>query len=482
MTRMHGGAAIRQIRLLFGEGTLAGLSDAEILERYVSRREELAFEALVQRHGAMVLGVCRGILRDRDDADDAFQAAFLLLARKAGSLWIEDSLGGWLHRVASRIALQMRAGAARRRDCERRAAERAAPRCATPFPFDDAEQVIHQEIDRLPDRYREPLVLCCLEGMTYAQAAARLRWSESTTQGRLTRARSLLRARLTRRGVTPVVAALGSIDRTAGASSVPESLGAAAIRAARYIVLGEEAAVGAVSTAIDALVSRAMRSMIMARVGMAARAGLIVGALAFAAVGLPALGRISADEPGIVATRVADDDPERPVNRSRDLRPGERLDRGDSLFSSLAGFRLLMRADGNLTLSIINEDAAASRDVIEILAHGPRALGLYTTPLWSTGTDRPGTGAGVGAYCVMQEDGNFVVYDEAKKPLFSTGTDGHPGAFLRLQNDGNLVVYAPDRTALWASQTYARLPEWRGPLSELSPADNLPPQPALRGE
>jgi RNA polymerase sigma factor (sigma-70 family) len=479
MTRMHGGVAIRQIRLLFGEGTLAGLSDAEILERYVSRREELAFEALVQRHGAMVLGVCRGILRDRDDADDAFQAAFLLLARKARSLWIEDSLGGWLHRVASRIALQMRADAARRRDRERRAAEPAAARCSPPSPVDDAEQVIHQEIDRLPDRYREPLVLCCLEGMTYAQAAARLRWSEGTTQGRLARARSLLRARLARRGVTLVVAALGSIDRTAGASAVPGSLRAAAVHAARHIVLGEAAAVGAVSTAIDALVSRAMRSMVMARVGMVARAGLIVGALAFGAVGLPALGRISADEPGTVARRVADDDPGRPVNRSRDLRPGERLDRGDSLFSSLAGFRLLMRADGNLVLSVINEDAAAARDVIEILAHCPRALGLYTTPLWSTGTDRPGTGAGAGAHCVMQEDGNFVVYDEAMKPRFSTGTAGHPGAFLRLQNDGNLVVYAPDRTALWASQTHARSLEAPGLLHELSPADKPPPPRAL---
>jgi hypothetical protein len=80
----------------------------------------------------------------------------------------------------------------------------------------------------------------------------------------------------------------------------------------------------------------------------------------------------------------------------------------------------------------------------------------------------------------MQEDGNFVVYDEAMKPCFSTGTAGHPGAFLRLQNDGNLVVYAPDRTALWSSQTHARSPEWPGPLDELGPADKLPPTPSLR--
>lgn len=467
MTRMHGGATVRQIRLLFGEGTLAALSDAEILQRYVSEREELAFEALVQRHGAMVLTVCRGILRDRDDADDAFQATFLVLARKARSLWIDDSLGGWLHRVASRIALQLRADAARHRDRERRAAEQAAGRCPTPLPVDDAVQVIHQEIDLLPDRYREPLVLCCLEGMTYAQAAARLRWSEGMTQGRLVRARSLLRSRLARRGVAPVVAALGSMDRASAASAVSGALRAAAVRGARQIVLGEGAAVGAVSTAIDALVRQALRSMVMVRVKMVVRAGLIAGTLVFGAVGLPALRRISADEPGTVARRIANDAPGSMVNRSRDLRPGERLERGDSLFSSLAGFRLLMRADGNLVLSVINEDAATSREVIEILAHGPKALALYTTPLWSTGTDRPGKDAG--ALCVMQEDGNFVVYDEAMQPRFSTGTAGHPGAFLRLQNDGNLVVYALDRTALWDSQTHARRAESPASLHELRP-------------
>ena len=201
--------------------------------------------------------------------------------RKARSLWIEDSLGGWLHRVASRIALQMRADAARRRDCERLAAERAAPRCATPSPFDDAEQVIHQEIDRLPDRYREPLVLCCLEGMTYAQAAARLRWSEGRTQGRLARARSLLRRPLgpARRDAGRRGPGLDRLDREGLVG--PRVVARVRGPRARHIFLGEGSAVGAVPTAIDALVSRAMRSMIMARVGMVARAGLIVGRAGF---------------------------------------------------------------------------------------------------------------------------------------------------------------------------------------------------------
>ncbi len=113
-------AAPRPIDRLFGEGTLAGLSDARLLERYAVHRDELAFEALVRRHGSMVLGVCRRVLADPNDADDAFQAAFLLLARKARSIWVDGSIGGWLHRVAWRIALQVRSDAARRRDQERR--------------------------------------------------------------------------------------------------------------------------------------------------------------------------------------------------------------------------------------------------------------------------------------------------------------------------------------------------------------------------
>ena len=187
MASLRRDAALRQIDRLFGEGTLAGLSDARLLERYVAHRDELAFEALVRRHGSMVLGVCRRVLDDPNDADDAFQAAFLLLARKARSIRDDDSVGGWLHRVAWRIALQVKSDAARRRDQERRAAEQAGEPIASGAWHDDTAAVIHQEIDRLPDRYRRPVVLCYLEDLTYQQAADQLRWSEATTRGRLAR-------------------------------------------------------------------------------------------------------------------------------------------------------------------------------------------------------------------------------------------------------------------------------------------------------
>src|SRR5262249_27839223 len=238
MASVRRDAALRPIDRLFGEGTLAGLPDARLLERYALDRDELAFEAIVRRHGAMVLGVCRRVLEDPNDADDAFQAAFLLLARKARSIRVDGSLGGWLHRVAWRISLQVHSDAARRRVQERRAAERTGEAIAPDPWHDDTAAVIHPEIDRLPQRYRRPVVLRCLEDMTYQQAARHLHWSEATTRGRLARARDLLRARLARRGVTPA-----GIAWPGTAATVPAALLDAAVRSARQLALGESVAV-----------------------------------------------------------------------------------------------------------------------------------------------------------------------------------------------------------------------------------------------
>lgn len=156
MASVHRGSALRQINRLFDEGTLAGLPDARLLERYATERDELAFESLVKHHGAMVRAVCLGLVDDPNDADDAFQAAFLLLARKAERLWVNDSLGGWLHRVACRIALQLRSDAARRRVQERRAGDLAVSPTDSRAIWDDVSTVLHQEIDRLPDAIASP--------------------------------------------------------------------------------------------------------------------------------------------------------------------------------------------------------------------------------------------------------------------------------------------------------------------------------------
>ncbi len=263
--------ALRPIDRLFGEGTLAGLPDARLLERYVRHRDELAFEALVRRHGSMVLAVCRRVLEDPNDADDAFQAAFLLLARKARSIWVEGSLGGWLHRVACRIALQVQSDASRRRVQERLAAERTGKAIAPDKGHDDTAVVIHQEIDRLPERYRRPVVLCYLEDMTYQQAALHLHWSEATTRGRLARGRSLLRARLTQRGVS-----LAGIAWPGRAATVTAALRNATVRSARQLALGKAAAA---STTTVALMKQAARSMMIARFQAVAAATLLIAVL-----------------------------------------------------------------------------------------------------------------------------------------------------------------------------------------------------------
>jgi len=226
------------IQHLYDEGTFTGLSDARLLERFVNGREEPAFAALVGRHGAMVLNTCRAVLKDPNAADDAFQATFVLLFRKAGSIRECNALGGWLHRVAYRVAVQARSDAARRRDVEKAAC--ALRVAATPAP-DGLGAVLHEEIERLPERFRLPLVLCDLEGMTRDQAADLLRSTEGAVRGRLAKGRELLRRRLTRRGITLAVP-------VAAPGPIPVSLVATTVRAAGGGAAGAAAALASAAS------------------------------------------------------------------------------------------------------------------------------------------------------------------------------------------------------------------------------------------
>ena len=189
---------------LFHLGAVGTMSDAQLLDRFVSRRDEAAeaaFEELVIRHGPMVLRVCRGVLHDAHDAEDAFQAVFLVLASRAGSIRRAGSVASWLFGVAHRVATRARRSAARRRRLDRIVAERTSE-CDLPRDDDPDWEVLHEEIDGLPERLRAPVVLCYLQGLTYAAAAHQLGLSEVAVRGRLARARERLRRRLTRRGVT----------------------------------------------------------------------------------------------------------------------------------------------------------------------------------------------------------------------------------------------------------------------------------------
>ena len=198
------GGTLRHLRDLFHDGSSVGLGDGQLLARYVHSREEAAFEALVARHGPMVLATCRAVLKQEHDVEDAFQATFLVLARTARSVRAGDALGGWLHRIAYRAAVHAQRDARRRRRREAEAMAMATLKATHTAPDPDSEiaSIVHEELNRLPDGQRLPVVLCDLEGLSYEQAAVRLHWTEPTLRHRLLKARRRLRERLTRRGIT----------------------------------------------------------------------------------------------------------------------------------------------------------------------------------------------------------------------------------------------------------------------------------------
>jgi RNA polymerase sigma factor (sigma-70 family) len=222
MASLRSGAALRTIGYLLDRGSCVGASDAQLLERFVAARDEAAFEALVIRHGRSVLAVCLHVLRDPHDAEDALQATFLILARKAGSLWVGDSLAAWLHRVARRVAVEANRRNARRRAIEQTGLEIDAVCMEAPEPREMLWQLLHEEIDRLPEKYRAPIILCDLQELTREEAADRLGWPPGTVAGRLARARALLRDRLARRGDFDVAGFLVAIGaRRMGTEGVP---------------------------------------------------------------------------------------------------------------------------------------------------------------------------------------------------------------------------------------------------------------------
>jgi RNA polymerase sigma factor (sigma-70 family) len=225
-----------QIRTLFQSGSLGALSDGSLLDRYASRQgeiSEMAFAALVERHGPMVLGVCRRLLCDAHLCEDAFQATFLVLARRARSIRNRDSLGGWLHRVARRIAMRARGRFERHKHRERPAAEEIAVKQPDRVERAELRAVVDQEIDRLRDAQRLPVILCCLKGISHDEASQRLGWPVGTLKSRLARGRRRLQERLIRRGIAPgaLVAGSGLLGIEASAA-VPPALAEATTKVA----------------------------------------------------------------------------------------------------------------------------------------------------------------------------------------------------------------------------------------------------------
>jgi len=280
MGKIHGGSALRNVQMVFAAGTVSGRTDQELLEqcRSTDRQiRELGFTALIERHGPVILRTCRSILHDEHAVDDAFQATFLVLLRRAGSLWVRDSLGPWLHQVAYRVASSTRSAGARRRRHEHGAA--IAPDSTEVAPTaDDLGPVLHQEIDRLPLLYRAPILLCCVEGLTREEAAGRLGWRMGTLQSRLARGRERLKGQLIKRGVAPSAGiAAAVLSQEVSRAAVPTSLVDSTIRAGLSFAAMPAAGAGAVSATVAKLAEGVLQTMFFHKMKAFAGALLAVG-------------------------------------------------------------------------------------------------------------------------------------------------------------------------------------------------------------
>ncbi len=291
MATRHVNGVLRHLRTAARVGDNGGPTDGQLLSCYIAGRDESAFAALVRRHGPMVLGVCRRVLRHGQDAEDAFQATWLVLARKAASLRRRELVGNWLYGVAYRAALEVRAG--------RRKGGEPVNELPEPAVVDesavwrDLRPVLDQELSRLPEKYRVPVVLCDLEGRTRREAARQLGIPEGTLSGRLTTARRTLARRLGRRGLALSGGALAAaLAHGAASAGVPPSLAVSAVRSATAVA-GESTAAVAVSARVTTITEGVLKTMLLTKLkalGTILLACLTLGGLALTAT-LPAAAR-----------------------------------------------------------------------------------------------------------------------------------------------------------------------------------------------
>ncbi|HEV3145567.1 MAG TPA: sigma-70 family RNA polymerase sigma factor [Gemmataceae bacterium] len=247
-----------------------GLSDGQLLQNYLSRREEAALAILVRRHGPMVWGVCRRILHHSHDAEDAFQATFLVFVRKAASIASKELVGNWLYGVAYQTAMKARTMAAKRRERERQVIEMPEAEAVSHDLWRDLQPLLDHALSCLPDKYRIPVVLCDLQGKSRKAAAQQIGCPEGTVAGRLARARTMLAKRLARHGVTATGAALAAaLAEEAASAKVPLAVASGTIKAATIFAAGPAAAGGALSARPVALAERVLKTMLLTKLKIA---------------------------------------------------------------------------------------------------------------------------------------------------------------------------------------------------------------------
>jgi RNA polymerase sigma factor (sigma-70 family) len=379
MTEAQSDVVLRHVRALAGPPPEEA-TDGQLLERFAARREEAAFEALVRRHGRLVLGVCRRVLGHEHDAEDAFQATFLVLARNAGSIRRRDAVSAWLYGVAYQIA-----GAARAKSARQRRHEHQAP--LPPTPGDEVllrelQRVLDEELNRLPERYRAPLVLCCLAGKTQQQAAMELGWPAGSMARWLARGKELLRERLARRGVLAPAVVLGAA--LAPLAEAAPIVSPALLHAASLAASGQTTA-GVMTATACALYGGFIKAMWIKRMTTVAAALL---ALAVAGVGMGVLAHhLSAREPSTTTTRAPLK--QTPPKMDRDTPAGRwTLVKGDANGKhqprEIEPGQVWEFAGGKLTITHPDRETDEFEFTLDPKAK-PRALDLNPTTGWRKG-------------------------------------------------------------------------------------------------
>jgi RNA polymerase sigma factor (sigma-70 family) len=268
---------VEHLRSVLVKQDAASVPDGDLLKRYVRDRDEIAFEALVRRHAPMVMGVCRRVLHNRHDIEDAFQTVFLVLVRKASTLRSPGLVGNWLYGVAYRTALEAKKAARKRRAKE----SKPMPRTETSEDtWTTLRQAIDQELERLPDKYRAVIVLCDLEDKTRKEAARHLGWPEGTVASRLASARKMLAKRLSRHGLLISGGAVAAMLSENASASVPTSVLSSSIKAGSLFA-GQEATADVVSARVAALTEGVLKTMLMNKLKVATAVLLGVAVLGF---------------------------------------------------------------------------------------------------------------------------------------------------------------------------------------------------------
>jgi RNA polymerase sigma factor (sigma-70 family) len=256
---------VQHLRDLAFRQEAAKLSDGQLLQCYLAQRDEAAFAVLVRRHASLVWNICRHILPSHHDAEDAFQATFLVLVRKAGSIASPDMLANWLYGVAHRTALKASAAAGNRQAREREVAEMPQPQAEDNL-WSNLLPVLDHELSRLPDKYRAAIVLCDLEGKTRKEAARLLRLPEGTVASRLTRGRTMLAKRLGRHGLAVSGGTLAAaVSQNAASACVPASVVWSTIKAATLLAAGQAAAAGVISAKVAGLTEGVVKAMFLSK-------------------------------------------------------------------------------------------------------------------------------------------------------------------------------------------------------------------------